>query len=98
MTCPASFAGLVRWLVVLSVVLSACGPCAMPHIEHKRVRQDYSHRPVPSVLSEHQRQQQVDLAGREALASEPIEILSGQVGDQTAFVLAVRHDAGDQPL
>jgi len=27
----------------------------MLHIEHKRVRQDYSHRPVPSVLAEQQR-------------------------------------------
>ena len=46
----------------------------------------------------HQRQQQTDLAGREALASEPIEIPAGQVGDQPAFVLAVRHDAGNQQL
>jgi hypothetical protein len=46
----------------------------------------------------HQRQQQTDLAGWEALASEPIEVLSGQVGDQPAFVLAVRHDACNQQL
>ena len=46
----------------------------------------------------HQRQQQTDLAGWEALASEPIEIPAGQVGDQPALVLAVRHDACNQQL
>lgn len=46
----------------------------------------------------HQRQQQTDLAGWKALASEPIEVLSWQVGDQPAFVLAVRHDACNQQL
>src|SRR5450759_1580516 len=35
MTSPASFAGLVRWLVVISVVLSACRTMGgEPHIQY----------------------------------------------------------------
>lgn len=44
------------------------------------------------------RQQQTDLAGREAHAGEPVEILSGQVSDQSPLELATRHLARNQQL
>jgi hypothetical protein len=37
----------------------------------------------------HQRQQAADFAGREAFARKPVEVVSGQVGNQAAFVFAV---------
>lgn len=45
-----------------------------------------------------QRQQQTGLAGRKAHAGEPVEILSGQVGDQAALELATGHLARNQQL
>lgn len=44
----------------------------------------------------HQGQQAADLAGREALAGEPGEVVARQVGDQPALVLAEGHFPAEQ--
>lgn len=46
----------------------------------------------------HQGQQASDFALGKSLARKPVEIISGQVGNQAALVFAVRHDAGDEEL
>lgn len=46
----------------------------------------------------HQRQQAPDLAGRESLAGEPVQVVARQIGDEPAGVLAERHLAFDESL
>jgi hypothetical protein len=46
----------------------------------------------------HQRDQAADFTRRESFTSEPAKIMAWQVSDQTAFVLPVRHFAGNQKL
>ena len=46
----------------------------------------------------HQRQHAADFAFGKPLARKPVEIVSGQVGNQAAFVFAVGHDASDEEL
>ncbi len=46
----------------------------------------------------HQRQEHADLARRKTFAREPVEIVSRQIGNHTALVLAVGHDACGQQL
>src|SRR5690554_8182879 len=44
----------------------------------------------------HQCQEATDFALRKAVASEPVQVMAGQVGHQTPLVLAKGHDARDQ--
>lgn len=44
----------------------------------------------------HQCQETTDLAVRKALAGKPVEIMTGQIGNQATFIFAVGHGAGNQ--
>lgn len=44
----------------------------------------------------HECEQAPDFSGREALASEPIEVMPGQIGHQSAFVFAEWHRERDE--
>ncbi len=44
----------------------------------------------------HQLQQLAHFICRKTFTRKPAQIVSGQVGEQAAFVFAIRHFAGDQ--
>lgn len=44
----------------------------------------------------HKRQQAADFAWREALTRKPVQIVTRQIRNQSAFIFSERHDASDQ--
>ena len=46
----------------------------------------------------HQREQTAQFTGWETLAGKPVKVMPRQVGNDTPFVFAIGHDAGDQKL
>ena len=65
-------------------------------LDYLALRSGSSNEESPLIKFLHQCQEHADLAGREALAREPVQIVARQVGDETPLVFAIRHDAGDQ--
>lgn len=59
--------------------------------------QRFEQRPQPIVIELlHEREQAADVSGRKALSRKPIEVMAGQIGNESTFVFAERHGERDE--